>query len=173
MKIIDFDKKGNVVRFFLGEKTKDWGWVNPNFKRKRNGELVTPDWLKPDTQYYGDDWDDAPYECNAGQVYEHFVKAYMDIAFPYDSIVCEPSDDWKTDNTPYSKEDFVKRKCPCIAVLSSDYADDYAWRDSFSDIIGNDHTLKIYYGDDESVVKGFGTLINYEADEKKLIEKFS
>lgn len=172
MKIIDFDKKGNVVRFFLGEKTKDWGWTNPDYKRERKGELVTPEWLEPANQYWGDDWDDAPYEANAGQVYEWFVKAYMDIAFPYDAIVCEPKDEWKTNNTRFSKEDFIKRKCPCIAVLPVEYASDYAWQDSFSDIIGNGNTLKIYYGDDESVVKGFGTLINYEANKKKIAEKF-
>lgn len=42
MQIIDMEKKGNVVRFYLGENGKQWG----------------------------DDWNDAPYDCNAGTVYE-------------------------------------------------------------------------------------------------------
>ena len=78
MKIIDFEKKGNIVRFYLGEKTEDWGWTNPEYK-DYTGE--TPSWLKPKDTYYGDDWDDAPYEHNAGQVYEEFIKGQKDIAF--------------------------------------------------------------------------------------------
>ena len=31
MKIIDFEKKGNVVRFYLGEKTEDWGWTRSDY----------------------------------------------------------------------------------------------------------------------------------------------
>ena len=54
MKIIDFAKKGNIVRFYLGEKTEDWGWTNPEYK-DYTGE--TPSWLKPKDTYYGDDWD--------------------------------------------------------------------------------------------------------------------
>ena len=41
MKIVDFKKEGNIVRFYLGETI--------------NG-------------IYGDDWDDTPYEHNAGEV---------------------------------------------------------------------------------------------------------
>ena len=48
MKIIDFDKKGNVVRFYLGEDVCN--------------------------DYWGDDWNDAPYEHNAGTVYNRYVK---------------------------------------------------------------------------------------------------
>ncbi len=42
-KIIDFEVKGNVVRFYLGNKTDEWGWINKKYK-DRNGN--TPDWLK-------------------------------------------------------------------------------------------------------------------------------
>ena len=52
MKIIDFERKGNVVRFYLGEKTEDWGWTRPDYKRS---DGTTPDWLKPSDRYYGDD----------------------------------------------------------------------------------------------------------------------
>ena len=54
MKIIDWEAKGNVVRYFLGaDDLESW---------------------------YGDDWDDVPYEHNAEQVYDQFVKGYMDVA---------------------------------------------------------------------------------------------
>ena len=31
MQIIDFKRKGNVVRFYLGEKTPDWGWTKSDY----------------------------------------------------------------------------------------------------------------------------------------------
>lgn len=33
------------------------------------------------TEWYGDDWDDTPYECNAGEVYGEYVKGYRDVVF--------------------------------------------------------------------------------------------
>lgn len=44
MKIIDFERKGNLVRFYLGDDDLE--------------------------EWYGDDWNDTPYEHNAGQVYD-------------------------------------------------------------------------------------------------------
>ena len=77
MKIIDFARKGNLVRFFLG----------------------ADDCL----DYTGDDWNDAPYDCNAENVYEEYVTGYRDIGFQFDSLVLEPCDGFL--NTPYSKDD--------------------------------------------------------------------
>ena len=81
MKIIDFEKKGNLVRFWLGDDNC--------------------------TDYWGDDWDDAPYDCNAGTVYDEFIKGYKDICFPFDWIVVEPCDG--VCNCNYSKEDKIGR----------------------------------------------------------------
>lgn len=55
MKIIDFEKKGNVVRFYLG--------ADDCF------------------DYWGDDWNDAPYDCNGGNVYHNFVIGHKDMFF--------------------------------------------------------------------------------------------
>lgn len=105
MKIIDFEKKGNLVRFWLG----DDDCVN----------------------YYGDDWDDAPYEHNAGTVYDEFVKGYVDVVFPFDSLVMEPRDDWKyQNNTPYCKDDMKDRVCPCIVVVDK-AVQEKSWEDSY------------------------------------------
>ena len=43
MKIIDYEIRGSCVRFYLGKDD--------------------------DTDYHGDDWNDRPYDCNAGTVY--------------------------------------------------------------------------------------------------------
>ena len=118
MKIIDTARKGNVVRFYLGEKTDDWGWTNKDYK---DSDGKTPIWLKPSDGYYGDDWNDTPYEHNAGSVYDEFVKGFKDVAFPFDSIVMEPSDGEL--NSPYCMDDFVARKSPKLLVISKEAQD--------------------------------------------------
>lgn len=90
MFLIDFERVGNVVRLYFGNNPED-AW--------------------------GDDWNDKPYEHNAGNVYDEFVDMTVDYAFPLDYFVTEPSDDWHyKGNSPFSKEDMKNRKCPCIIV---------------------------------------------------------
>lgn len=143
MKIIDFKRKGNVVRFYLGEKTDYWGWTRPDYTR--NG--VTPDWLKPSDKYYGDDWDDRPYEHNAGQVYEEFIKGYKDIAFDFDDLVLEPCCGAWNDNSRWCKDDMVARKVPCIIVVPKEVYQD-SWDDSFDTWVAADGINKYYFGDE-------------------------
>ena len=121
-KIIDFDKKGNVVRFYLG--TND--------------------------EYWGDDWDDAPYEHNAGSVYPEFITRTIDIVFPYDAYVMEPADDWSAwqGNTPYAKENMKHRDVPCIIVVPEEIAKE-AWLDetAFAKYVASDRAERFYFND--------------------------
>ena len=135
MKIIDFAKKGNVVRFYLGKDDL--------------------------TKYYGDDWDDRPYEHNAGRVYDEFISGHVDIAFPFDWFVIEPSEDWRYNmNSPYCKDDFKARNAPCIVVVPN-YAENeddldemYFHNKEYSYWIGSDNVIKFYFGDtDEDLRK--------------------
>lgn len=120
LKIIDFDRKGNVVRFYLGED---------------------------DCQdYWGDDWDDAPYDCNAGTVYDRFISGHKDMAFPFDSHVLEPCDDYYSRETWATKDDMKKRKTPCIIVVPEEAARDH-WGVSFNMFVGADGVQKFYFGD--------------------------
>lgn len=80
MELIDFEKKGNVARLYFG----------------KNGEQK------------GDDWDDRPYECNAGTVYEEFVESMVDLFFLIDVRVEEPADNHL--NSEYCKNDFINKK---------------------------------------------------------------
>ena len=64
MKLIDFERKGNLVRLYLGD----------------------------DANFTGDDWDDYPYEDNASPVYDEYIKAIIDYAVPCEYIILEPSD---------------------------------------------------------------------------------
>lgn len=141
MKIIDFEKKGNVVRFYLGEKTEDWGWTRSDYTI----DSKIPDWLKSSDTYYGDDWDDRPYEHNAGQVYAEFIKGYKDIAFNFDDLVLEPC--CGTYNSSWCKDDMVARKVPCIIVVPKEVYKD-SWDDSFDIWVGADGIKKYYFGDE-------------------------
>lgn len=143
MQIIDFERKGNVVRFYLGEKTEDWGWTRSNYTRP-DGSI--PDWLKPSDKYYGDDWDDRPYEHNAGRVYDEFIKGYIDMAFNFDDLVLEPCDG--EFNSSWSKEDMVARRIPCLIIVPKELHKDL-FRDNFIDWAGSDdyRIKKYYFGD--------------------------
>ena len=55
MKIIDYEIRGSCVRFYLGKDD--------------------------DTDYHGDDWNDRPYDCNAGTVFQEYITGYADIVF--------------------------------------------------------------------------------------------
>lgn len=145
MKIIDFETKGNVVRFYLGEKTKDWGWTNKDFKDSKGD---TPDWLKPSDVYYGDDWDDAPYEHNAGRVYDEFIKGHKDFSFDFDDLVLEPCDG--EFNSSWAKDDMRERKVPCIIVVPKELIKDEGdyYSTDFNRWVGNDKVEKYYMGDE-------------------------
>ena len=115
-KVIDFELKGNVVRLYLGK-----------------------DGVK---EYWGDDWNDRPYEHNAGRVYDEYIYGHIDLAFAFDMIVREPAKDWG--NSSWSKLDMKNCAIPCIAVLPSEKVD---WNYEFEDIALNKDAFKIYFND--------------------------
>lgn len=125
-KIIDFERKGNVVRFYLGADNC--------------------------SDYWGDDWNDAPYDCNAGGVYDRFITGIKDVAFPFDSLVLEPSSEWGGSKRYFAKEDMKKRVVPCIIVVPKSVIGD-SWAECFDDWVGADGIQKFYFGDSEEVLQ--------------------
>ena len=163
MNIIDFELKGNVIRFYLGCKTDKWGWTNPDYQRRvgkdENGPIYKPyEFLKPSDTYYGDDWDDTPYECNAGRVYGEFIYGYIDVAVAFDAYVLQPRDDWHCDNSPYCKDDFVIGKAPCIVIIPPSESYQYWGEPTYPEALGNKNALKIYFGDSEELLKSIDDL---------------
>lgn len=122
MIIIDWEKKGNLVRFYLGDKD--------------------------DKDYWGDDWNDTPYEHNAGRVYEKYITGFRDVVFPYDYLVCEPADDWHYNGSPYSKEDMKKKKCPCICALK--YDPETFMEPGYIEMSADYNAVKFYFGEEMS-----------------------
>lgn len=149
MEIIDFDRKGNLIRFYLGEKSETWGWTDPNYK---DWIGKTPDWLKPSDTYYGDDWNDTPYEHNAGSVYNEFVKGHFDVSLPFEWYVLEPSDgEW---NSHWCKDDMVARRVPCLIIIPDKCLDTHdCFIDSFKDWVGRDGVIRVYFGDTQEDVR--------------------
>ena len=106
LKVIDFERKGNVIRFYLGKKIAFWGWTKPG-----RG--------KPSDTFYGYKWDVAPYQDNAWSVDRQFVYGHYDIYVPFDFIVADPTDYWdKNENGPVriSKNALVNREMPAIEI---------------------------------------------------------
>ena len=135
MKIIDFWKKGNVVRFYLGRDDCN--------------------------DYHGDDWNDTPYEHNAGTVYDEYVVDYMDVVFPFDWLVMEPAQDYhNSGNSAFCKDDMRDRKVPCIVAVSPDLYDD-SWRtdDEFNYWLGNANAVKIYFNDPQHKLMDYDCII--------------
>ena len=91
MKIIGWERKGNVVKFALGDNhLKDWS---------------------------GDDWNDAPYEHNACTTPLFGIEKYLEVAFTYESSILEPCDDYNYHgNSPFCMDDFKERKVPFMII---------------------------------------------------------
>lgn len=133
LKIIDFEKKGNVIRLYLGNPDCD--------------------------DYWGDDWDDSPYDCNAGIVYERFVIDTLDLAIPFDSLVIEPCNG--VVNCGYSKEDMKVRRVPCLLIVPASVTEGKEWvGEDFQYWVGNAQALRIYFGDNIETVKEALTPVN-------------
>lgn len=139
MKIIDWESKGNLVRFYLAkDEIEEW---------------------------WGDDWDDAPYEHNAGTVYNEYVDRVVDVAFRWNTHIYEAGLDWRYNgNSPFSKEDFQNRKAPMLVLA---IGDDYSyWANDYSQLIGseeNENIVKLYMGDSADRLQdliSFGVIIN-------------
>ena len=133
MKIADFKKVGNVVRFY---------------------------YTTNDIDYRGDNWNLSGYEQNAGAVHHSYIRGFVDVAFDINHVVMEPCNDtYKTELSPFSKNDLKAKKVPCIIVVDKSV-------DKYFDATGNDFlkysgrpdVVKFYLGDDIKVLDDFNVL---------------
>ena len=118
--IIDCKKKGNVVRFYLGN----------------------------DPEYCGNGWGKYPYEDNAEPVRNEYILGYKDISFPFDFSVLEPSDRYRYKcESHYCRNDFKKGLVPCIIVADPVKCGDPYENGDFDRILGYKNVEKYYFGD--------------------------
>lgn len=131
MKVIDFEKKGNVIRLYLGEDNL--------------------------TDYHGDDWNDVSYENNAEKVYDEYISEIIDFAIPYNFTVIEPADDWKYNgNSPYCKDDFKNNEAPCLIIGNDEEYYDL----SFMHNQASKNIYKIYFNDSIESIKELINSVN-------------
>lgn len=116
MKILDFELFGNIVKLYLGETVEG---------------------------VFGDDWNDTPYEHNAGCVYDKFYTKTVELAFPLSITVFEPC--YGYSNSPYCKNDMLFRKIPCLVF--GEVIDSWQY-ENFDELLEKVPTLnKLYIGD--------------------------
>lgn len=121
MKILDFDKKGNAIRFYLGKDNLK-GW-------------------------YGDDWDDRG--CT-DRVYDEFVSEVKDIVIPYKHSVYSPFDFYHNEDQ-FSKDMFKSGNIPMLVIVKDEDKDyknyeyhSYDWNSA----LGDKDSIAIYMGED-------------------------
>lgn len=125
MKVIDYIKSGNVIRLYFGyNKIKDC--------------------------YFGDNWDDIPYEHNSSLVYPIFIRGYYDIAFPLECVVLEASSGYS--NSPYSKNDLKRRITPCLSIIKETRPNGII-NDGFCYNFTYDEQYDIYFNDNIDYIK--------------------
>lgn len=135
--VCDWKTKGNLVRFYY---------------------CAADDYDK----VWGDDWDDKPYEHNAGMVYDRYVKGYIDMCFNFDIVLLEAENDWSyRGNSPFSKEDFKNKLAPILIAYKPPEND---WWDGseYHQLLGAENSnqiLKFYMGTEIHTLP----LINREA----------
>ena len=144
MKIIDFETKKNAIRFALGADDCN--------------------------DYWGDDWDDIPYEHNAGPVYSRYVTGYATILVPFTHPICDMEHDWLIPNNfKRSKEDFKMGRAPCLVVDM-----DSGWNEHYANAVLKKNSVKFYFNDPlepGTYILGFDGNLKKEDLEKKDLEK--
>ena len=90
--IIDIDTAGNLLQLKLGHNGSQWG----------------------------DDWDDIPYEYNAGPVYDEYVQSKINAVYDIDYIVQPYAEYHRLNNSDKAMLDFVNRKEPYYYVVKRD-----------------------------------------------------
>jgi len=138
MLICDWETKGNVVRLYLCA-----------------ADIYDDIW--------GDDWNDAPYEHNAGRVYDEYITHIVDLCFSWNVDILEAENDWTYHgNSPYSKEMFKNRLAPIFIAYWLD-ENEWSWDKCYSRFQGADNShkvLKFYMGDDFcTIIAGMGKKI--------------
>ena len=117
LKIIDFERKGNLVRFYLGSDSVE--------------------------DYSGEGWETAPYS-RAKTVDAKYIAGIADCVFPFDVLVLEP--DSGEEDVRYSKFDMKAGAVPCIIAVPTFVRND-SLKINFSHWSNCRGILKFYFGD--------------------------
>lgn len=108
-------------------------------------------------EFYGDDWDDVPYESNCGNVYSEYVDCVLDALVPFNYNVTDIADDLYYANSHLCRNDFKNGKTTLFWL--TDYT------------LGERGNVRFYMGDRKEDVykklKMVGCLLKYTVKGKK------
>ena len=98
------------------------------------------------TDYWGDDWNDVPYEHNAGSVYD----VNKELEAHYNLVGCtvfEPCDGYN--NSPYSMSDIKEGVVPCLIIVPTEEIreDNSNNKSKYEQYLGYRNIVKIYLDD--------------------------
>lgn len=99
--LIDIEQRGHLLKLYFGN----------------------------DNDYWGDDWNDTPYEHNSEIVYDKYVKAIMYVAIPFEYDIITPEEDYTyRGNSPFCKNDFKtnSNKYPYMIIKNRDFPSIYS-----------------------------------------------
>lgn len=154
LRIIDFVIKGNAIKLFLGSPDEKGIWAKEGTRDREYIEELVQKGEMGNRQYWGDDWDDVPYEHNAGEVYDDFVKGVVVLHLKYNALALEPCEG--EFNSRWCKDDMADRKVPCVVAYDNSNGDIYDYDADFKTINANDKAVRIYFGDKlTDVIKQF------------------
>lgn len=113
--LVDFEADNQFLRLYLGDaELEDW---------------------------FGDDWNDIPYEHNAGTVYTEYIDYVVDLAFPASCVVLEPCAGVL--NSSFAKDDMKAQSVPMVIVTD----DTDKWGDLpeiYNYAVGSVDAYKVY-----------------------------
>lgn len=97
------------------------------------------------TDVNGDDWNDKPYNLNAGLVYEEFIDKVYTLPINPQAIILEPCD-VVGNNVDISKKDLLNGTIPCLLVIPPKVFGRSQIKE-FDFWLNSTDSVKIYLGD--------------------------
>lgn len=71
-----------------------------------------------DKNTHGDDWDDKPYDINAGEVYQEYVSKYQIVYVPFNKTVYTYSNYHNLTHVNLSMLDLLHKKEPILYIVN-------------------------------------------------------
>lgn len=97
-----------IRQIFQSYKFVDW---------EVEGQMVKLYFTTTPKDAWGDDWNDAPYEDNAGRIYDEYLEAVLTLYIPTNYEVWEFKNDYYDRGHWYSKKQLIEEKKTVIKIL--------------------------------------------------------
>lgn len=148
--IIDWEVRGNCVKFYIGQYTEEKGWLNDEgYEYYSKANLTPEEFENIKNNYTGDNWNKKPYEYSSNQVYKEYIKGIRYNYYPFDAIILNPGYLLGRDNSGYCKDDFKNKEVPILIYIKDKefYGQHRDWNYKEWSRAKNNVVEKFYLGD--------------------------